>query len=59
MADRPAPECDEIKITPEMIEAGRDAYYAVPRYPGDAAIDEETLVAVYLAMLMVSIQVRA
>lgn len=53
MADRPArpeagPSGDEIEITPEMIEAGVEAYYAADRRVVDT---EYVVTAIYQAMV--------
>lgn len=55
MADRPArpeagPSGDEVEITPDMAEAGRAAYYAVPRYRGDEPMSDEIAAVIYQAM---------
>ena len=58
MPDRAArpgaePSGDEIEITPEMIEAGRSAYYKVARYRGDEPFDDEMAVRVFREMVSV------
>jgi hypothetical protein len=47
-------ECDEIEITPEMIEAGRDAYsgyFADLRGPDSREVSRKMVSEVYLAMM--------
>jgi hypothetical protein len=57
MPDRAAPAGTapatetEIEVTPEMIEAGMAAYYAIRRYPGDEPFNEEAAILVYRAMV--------
>lgn len=44
-----APEV-EIEITPAMADAGRAAYYAIPRYPGDEPMRDEWAEIIFRAM---------
>ena len=49
MSDPKLPECDDVKITPEMIEAGKKAFF-----PFDSRYDEidDALKRVWRAMWM-------
>ena len=49
MADR-SPELQDIKITPEMIEAGVDAYCYEWRGQREPPDEEDVAIAVYRAM---------
>jgi hypothetical protein len=56
-AGRPAAELHEIKVTSEMIEAGRAAYCRNARFEGDA--DSDVMVyAVFRDMVRASPQLR-
>jgi hypothetical protein len=44
---------EEAEITPEMIEAGRSAYYSIPRYRGDEPINEAAIAAIFSGMVRV------
>jgi hypothetical protein len=41
----------EVEVTPEMIEAGYDAYGKFKLYRGDYPINDEILAAIFRAML--------
>ncbi len=48
--DRPVHDVDDIEVTPEMIEAGQDAYWEA----NDLLPSEELVIRVYSAMKRVS-----
>ncbi len=54
MSDPKLTECDDVEITPEMIEAGMDEFYGHPIAADEPTIDEvrEAIVATFRAMAL-------